>query len=105
MAIEDTERRRLAVEDERDRLEEQVARLGRELLELEGRVAEFGPVEQRLREETARAQTLEAHLEKAWSDYNAFEQRMNDLLVAMQSSFSWRITRPLRTAKQRLLGR
>ena len=30
---------------------------------------------------------------------------MHDLTRAMQSSFSWRITRPLRSAKQRLLGR
>ena len=101
--LADSERRRLAAEDERTRLDEQVARLGRELLELEGRIARFGPVEQRLREETARADTLEQHLEKAWNDYNAFEQRMQDLLNAMQSSFSWRVTRPLRTAKQKLL--
>ena len=102
--LADSDRRRLAVEDERARLDRQVARLGRELLELEGRVAQFGPVEQRLREETARADALEAHLQKAWDDYNAFEKRMDALFAAMQSSFSWRITRPLRVAKQRLLG-
>ena len=97
------ERGRLAAEDERARLDEQVARLGRELLELEARVARFGPVEQRLREETERADTLEEHLEKAWRDYDAFEQRMQDLLASMQRSVSWRITRPLRSAKRRLL--